>query len=386
MNEELFRLLDGLEEKYKKVWIDVCSIESPTNYKAGVDAVGEYFIRLAKEQGFQVEIFEQEISGNVVCITMNENVAAAPICLSGHMDTVFPLGSLQKPLVRLEGDKIYGPGVMDCKGGLVVAFMVMEALKIIGYQERPIRFLLQSDEENSSLFSKKATIDYICEKAKGSAAFINLEGAEPGEVCIQRKGVLNFTLTVKGEEAHASFCAIKGSNAILEAAYKIIELEKLKDDEGLTCNCGVIQGGSVANTVPKECVVKINIRFANEEQRLYAIDYVNRVAETNHVQGCSTIVELTNSRIAMAYSERNIQLLEKINKIFIANGFSTLKGSKRRGGSDAAEVTMSGIPTVDNLSVVGGDFHTADEFAYVDTLLERAKRIGAIICDFEKIN
>ncbi len=385
MNKQLFQKLQSLEAKYTQVWSDICAIESPTDYKQGVDEVGEYFINLAKALGFQVEVFQHEKSGNVVCIDMNGHITAKPICLSAHMDTVFPLGTIKNAPVRFEGNKIFALGAMDCKGGLALAMMVMEALQSVGYDKRPIRFLLQSDEENSSLFSEKKTIGYICEKAKNSAAFINLEGGEVGLACLQRKGVLNFTLTVTGQEAHASFCAIKGANAICEMAHKVIELEKLKDDEGITCNCGVIEGGTVGNTVAGSCKMKINIRFATEEQRKFAIDYVEKIANTTYVKGCTCSVQLDNSRIAMEYTERNVKLLEKMNKIFIANGMSPLKASKRRGGSDAAEITMIGVPTVDNLGPIGEAFHTTEEFAYVDTLLEQAKRVASVIYHFDDV-
>ncbi len=383
MSERLFEKIQELEEKYKKVWLDICEIESPTEFKQGVDKIGNYFIKLAKELGFQVEICEQKISGNVVCIDMNGGVAEKPICMSAHMDTVFPVGTIEKFPIRIEGDKLFALGASDCKGGLVVAMMVMEALQSVGYDKRPIRFLLQSDEENSSLFSNKETIRYICDKAKDSVAFLNLEGGEEGVVCLQRKGILNFTLTVTGEEAHASFCAVKGANAICEMAHKIIELEKLKDDEGITCNCGVIEGGTVRNTVAGSCKAKINIRFATEEQRQKAIAYVQKVVDTTYVKGCTCTLQLDTSRVAMEYTERNMDLLEKMNKIFSQNGYEPLKAGKRRGGSDAADITAMGIPTVDKLGPIGGSIHTVNEYAYLSSLVDRAQRAAAVIYYFD---
>ena len=84
--QELFAKIDALDEKYIKMWEDVCNIESPTDYKAGVDSVGHYFIDLARKLGFTVETFPQSVSGDVVCITLNPDAAEAPITLSGHID------------------------------------------------------------------------------------------------------------------------------------------------------------------------------------------------------------------------------------------------------------------------------------------------------------
>ncbi len=384
--ENLFKNVANLAPKYQKVWADICAIESPTAHKAGVDAVGNYFIEIANQLGFDVQILAQQKSGNVVCIEMNKNANAKPICLSAHMDTVFPLGTLEKTPVRIEGDKIYAPGASDCKGGLALAMMIMEGLQSVGYDKRPIRFLLQSDEENGSIFSNKQTINYICEKAKDSVAFLNLEGGENGVVCLQRKGILNFVLTVTGKEAHSSFCAVEGANAICEMAHKIIELEKLKDDKGITCNCGVIQGGTVRNTVAGSCKLKVNIRFATEEQRIKANEYVKQVASQIHVEGCACSVLLESERVAMELTERNLKLLDKMNEIFAKNGFSTFKAGSRRGGSDAADITLKGIPVVDKLGPVGEGIHTINEYAYLGSLSERAQRLATFIYCFDDVN
>jgi len=111
--KELFEKIEELYPKYIKVWEDVCNIESPTNYKQGVDKVCCYFKALAEEKGWYTEVFKQEISGDALCIIMNPESEEKPICLSGHMDTVHPLGLFGNPPVRIEAGKIYGPGVTD---------------------------------------------------------------------------------------------------------------------------------------------------------------------------------------------------------------------------------------------------------------------------------
>lgn len=383
--EKIFAEIDALNDSYIQIWEDVCNIESPTKYKEGVDAVGRYFADMARERGWLVEIFEQPVSGNVVCITMNPDAKGKPLSLSGHMDTVHAVGSFGTPAVRKDGEKIYGPGVTDCKGGIVAGFFAMDALYRCGFDSRPIRLLLQSDEEVGSSFSQKATIGYICEKAKDSVAFLNLEGhAYPSaQVCIQRKGIATFTFAVTGVEAHSSNCATSGANAIAEAAHKIIELEKLKDKDGLTCNCGLITGGTVVNTVPGFCEFKANLRFATQEQLEWVKEHMQKIADTVYVKGCTTEVTLSGFRVAMERVERNLELVEKINRIFEANGLSQLAPAKRKGGSDAADVTAAGIPCIDSIGAGGGSIHSPDEYAYLASLAESAKRIAAIAVELE---
>jgi glutamate carboxypeptidase len=378
---EIFNTIDSLNETYVKIWEDVCNIESPTSDKSGVDNVGEYFIRLAKAQGWEVEIFEQSVAGNVVCITMNPRAGLSPVTFSGHIDTVHPKGMFGYPAVSMDDEKIYGPGVVDCKGGVVAGFLAMEALANVGFVNRPVRMLLQSDEEVGSRLSNKATINYICEKAKDSIAFFNLEGHNNGDACLGRKGIITFEFTVVGQEAHSSACAVRGANAILDAAYKIIELEKIKDDDGLTCNCGVISGGTVKNTVPGKCVFTADVRYATQEQYDWICEYIKNLANTVHVAGCKCTVEIFGGRPAMVRAEKNIRLFERMNEIYEKNGMSTLKERNRNGGSDAAEVTQAGIPCVECMGVKGGGMHCREEFAFISSLGEAAERLARVVLD-----
>ena len=377
--EKIFDKIDELYEQYLNVWEDICNIESPTNCKAGVDAVGRYISAIAEKRGWEVEVFRQSVSGDVVSITMNPHSPLAPITLSGHTDTVHPVGSFGKVPTRRDGDKIYGPGVTDCKGGIVAALLAMDALFESRFTSRPVRLLLQSDEENGSQFSDKATINYICEKSKDSIAFLNLERMANGKACLIRKGILNYEFKITGKEAHAANCATEGANAIAEAAHKILELEKLKDKDGITCSCGVISGGSASNTVPLNCTFKANIRFATQQQLEWVSAYVQEIADTVYVPGCRCEATLLSKRVAMELCDRNIQLLEKMNTIFEQNGFCRLEIGSRNGGSDAADVTVYGIPCVDSIGVMGENIHSIDEYAILRSLAESAKRLASVI-------
>ncbi len=376
--DKIFSEIDALADKYTAVWEDICNIESPTNFKAGVDKVCEYITKIAENLGFEVEFLRQPISGDAACIVMNPQAKDAALCLSGHMDTVHAVGSFGSPAVRRDSEKIYGPGVCDCKGGIVAALLAMEALKNCGFEKRPVKLILQSDEEVGSKSSNLETVRFMCEKAKGAEAFLNLEGYTRGQACIARKGIATFTFTVHGIEAHSSHCADKGANAIIDAAYKMIELDKIKDKDGLTCNCAVISGGTVVNTVPGECCFKVNVRYATKEQYEWICEYTQKLAKTVHVPGCTCEVELEGSRIAMELTERNTELLARMNGIFEAEGLPVLEGKKRNGGSDAAYVTEAGIPCIDSLGAEGGEIHSAREYAYIASLAESAKRIAAV--------
>lgn len=377
-SDKLFHTIDALQEAYLSVWEDVCNIESPTYDKAGVDAVGNYFIAVAKKHGWDVSVFERPTLGNVVTITMNPHANAAPITLSGHMDTVHPVGSFGSPAVHRDAEKIYGPGVTDCKGGLVAALMAMDALERCGFTSRPVRLVLQSDEEGGSRPENKINIGYICETSKDSIAFLNLEGSTPGEACLIRKGIVTYRITVTGIEAHSSLCATHGASAIAEAAHKIIELEAWKDAEGVTCNCGTIEGGTAFNTVAGKCTFTANIRFATAEQLAWVEAQMQQIVSETHVAGTVCEAERTGIRVAMEYTERNQALLDRMNEIFAETGLSQLKLVKGTGGSDASDATAAGIPCIDSLGTAGGKIHSREEYGVIASLSETAKRLAAV--------
>ncbi len=380
MKDKLIAIIDELNAEYVQMWADVCNIESPWYNKQGVDAVGAYFIRHANERGWKVEVFEQERVGNVVILTMNADVDAAPIAFSGHMDTVHEIGSFGTPAVKVdwEKDRIYGPGVTDCKGGIVVGFLAMEALWRVGYRERPVVMYLQSDEESGGRLSADATIHYVCRRAQGSVGFFNLEGGDKNAVCIHRKGVVSFDFIVTGVEAHSAECASNGSNAILEAAYKIIELEKFKDADGLTCCCSVISGGTTHNTVPDECKFVANVRFAKMSELDRFMEAAEKLCADIKVPGCTCKMVMPRMRPAMELCDRNMNLFHRMNEILKENGMDEVKSIVSVGGSDAANVSHSGVPAIDSLGNLGGAIHTVHEYGIISSLAEQAKRLAVV--------
>ena len=374
----ILKKIDDLKKTYLNVWEDVCNIESPTSCKDGVDKVGAYFARLAEKRGFKVEYSKQDIAGDVVCITMNPDSDLQPVVISGHIDTVHPVGMFGTPAVHRDEEKIYGPGVTDCKGGVVAGFLAMDALYECGFSKRPVRLLLQTDEETGSRTSSGKTIQYICEKSKDAVVFLNLETHTPKKATLSRKGIISYRFDIEGKEGHSSRCVTEGANAVVDAAYKIIELDKFKEDDGITCNCAIVSGGTVVNTIPGKCTFSVNFRYATNQQLEQIESFVENLASTEHVPGCKCKYEKISDRPAMEEKEENIKILKSVNEIFAEYSIPTLEGMMLRGGSDAAYVTQYGIPCIDSLGTEGGGSHSINEFAKLNSLLDAAKRIVVI--------
>ena len=339
--------------------------------------MGEYFCALARERGWHIERMYDDCAGDALCITANPNAKAEPVVLSGHIDTVHPVGLFGNPPVRIEGDYIYGPGVTDCKGGVVSSFLAMDALCSVGFDYRPLILIIQTDEETSSKNSNMATVRFMCERARGAIAFLNTEGASGNTAVIQRKGIVRYRINVHGKAYHSSQCAL-GASAIAEAAHKILKLEKYKDEKTITCNCGVISGGTVPNTVPAECSFLLDVRFSTQEQYEEAKKAVNEIVSHTDIDGCYADIEQISFRPAMQYSEKNVRLLSAVNEIYAKIGLPTLKARVAAGGSDAAHVTVAGIPCLDNFGVKGEFIHSVKERAHIPSLCESAKKLAAI--------
>lgn len=379
--KDLFAKIDELNAEYLDMLETVCSMESPTADKECVDALGRYFADYGRARGWDVDVFPVEVSGDVVTLTMNKGAKGKPISLSGHIDTVFPVGTFGTPSVTRDAENMYGPGVTDCKGGVIVGLLAMAALDDMGYRDRPIRMLLQTDEEKGSTPSGKRTIRHICETALDSEAFINLEGNGKGDaVIVTTKGIARYLLTVHGKAAHSSRRHL-GASAILEAAHKIIALEAASapEGQGITYNCGVIEGGTVPNSVAAECRVYVDIRYETAAQLAELDAFVRKIAAESFIDGTETEVALVSDRPATELCDRNLALLARANEIFASLGFSTYGQRHGFGGTDMAYVTQYGIPCMDSLGVRGGNVHSVKEYMVLDSLAEMAKRIAAIV-------
>src|SRR5690348_11697857 len=236
--------------------------ESPSHVKDAVDRVGAIVAEEARKLGAQVEILPNHETGDHVLAHFvprraGEADTAKPILILCHMDTVFPLGTIDKfPYGEADG-KIVGPGTLDMKAGIVIALAAVEEAMRSGLR-RPVTLLCTSDEEIGSLTSR----EHIERLAKGAALVLVLEGGlVDGALKTWRKGVGEFWVRTKGRAAHSGGDHEKGRNAIEEIAHQVIAIQKLTDyAKQTTLNVGVIQGGTVSNVVPEESVIQVDVR------------------------------------------------------------------------------------------------------------------------------
>ena len=362
--------------------------ESPSHNKAAVDRVGAIVAEEARKLGAQVEVIPNQETGDhvlarFVARTEGGTLGGAAeasgmdgILLLCHMDTVFPLGTIQKTPYREEGEKIFGPGTSDMKAGIVIALAgIEEALK--QGRNRPVTLLCTSDEEIGSHTSRV----WIESLAKESALVLVMEPALiDGSLKTWRKGVGTFRIKTHGRAAHAGGDHQAGRNAIEEMAHQIIAIQKLTDySKQTTLNVGVIQGGTVSNVVPEECSIQVDVRVLqpDEWERVEAA-----VRDLKPVlEGTTIEIKGRLNRPPMPFDDRMKATFEKAQSIAAHMGMNLTAGGTG-GASDGNFVAPLGIPVLDGMGAVGEGYHSEREYIFANSLEQKAKLISSLLLDW----
>jgi len=350
--------------------------ESPSTDKAAVDRLGAIVADEARRLGADVQLAPVKDAGDHVIARFHPSSPSLhpSILLLCHMDTVFPIGTLAKMPYREADDKIFGPGVLDMKAGIVISLAAIEAAQKAGELKRPITLLCTSDEETGSLASE----DLIVKLAKESELVLVMESALlDGSLKTWRKGVGGFWLKVKGRAAHAGGNHEEGRNAIEEMSHQVLAVQKMTDyEKGTTLNVGVIQGGTVSNVVPEEATAQVDVRVMQpgEWERIEGeMQALNPVLE-------GTSLEITGglNRPPMPFDETMKATFEKAKSIAVGIGMD-IKAGGSGGGSDANFVAPLGIPVLDGLGAIGDGLHSEREFIFADSMRERMKLLATLI-------
>ncbi|MEZ0395616.1 MAG: M20 family metallopeptidase [Anaerolineales bacterium] len=358
---------------------ELVEIESPSQDKAAVDRIAGRIAEECRRRGAQVEIVPETAAGNQVIARWQPARPAAPqkarpILLLSHMDTVFPLGTLEKMPFFEQGGKIYGPGVSDMKGGIVVALTALAALNAAGGLPRPVTALFTPDEEVGSRVSRPLIEDL----ARQAALVLVLEpGLPDGSLKTWRKGVGEFSLRVRGRAAHAGGDHEKGRNAIEEMAHQVLAIQRLTDySRGTTLNVGLIRGGTASNVVPDEAVAEVDLRVMQpgEAERITAALHALRPI----LDGTRLEVSGGLNRPPMPCDDQMKNTFEKVKSIAAGLGLD-LRAGGTGGGSDANFVAALGIPVLDGLGPAGEGYHSEREYIFAPSLVERAKLLAAIL-------
>lgn len=302
--------------------------------------------------------------------------ANGELLLIGHLDTVWPVGTLERIPFRVTSEgRAHGPGIFDMKAGVAIAIQAIRAVSTFNRRpKRPLHLLLTCDEEIGSRSSR----GLIEESARRSAAALVLEPPITGGIVkTARKGIGVFTVRALGRAAHAGLDPAKGVNAIVELAHQTLRLAGLNDyAAGTTVSVGVVNGGTTSNVVPAEATARVDVRYWKEaegariEHTIRSLKPVNPEAKLEITGGLN--------RPPMERTEGNANLFEHARALAGELGFDLTDGSVG-GGSDGNFTSALGVPTLDGLGVDGAGAHAEHEHIIVDDIPRRAALLARLI-------
>lgn len=379
--EKIFQTIDSHFQQYVDFLCKICAFEARAYDKETIDAMVDYIAAFAQKEGFQVTRKPMEKCGDFLTIEINPGEEKGCL-LQAHMDTVHEKGAFGEPAVRVYEDRITGPGVIDCKGGIAIGFLCMKALLENGCKKH-VRMILTSDEEISNILGGPEEIQFIQNSAAGFPCAMNCETAERDEVVTARKAILKYRLDIKGVSGHAGKHYFSSKNAIEEAAHKIIALHGKSVEGGTTYSCNIISGGSVLNIIPDRCSVSIDIRAVSVADMETAKKTVEDVANTSFISGTSCDVTLLSMRPPMERSVQTVNILNRLIHVCHKYDLGTLTAMESGGGSDSCYTQMAGIPSICGMGASGGFQHTPKEFLNKASIPLRAKILAGFLADPE---
>lgn len=339
-----------------------------------VDFVAEQFVLLNADS---VMRYPQEDVGDFLLATWNDDAPGKPILFMVHVDTVHPINSLASMPVKIEDGRLYGPGAVDMKGGVVIALEAIRGLQALDkFPNRPIHFLVTTEEEIGSPLSEPI----IRECAEGCELVLVMEPAtKEGAIKTSRKGGGKYSLTVEGRASHAGTAPQEGINAIIEFAQQALEINKLNDlKHGTSVSVTMVNGGTAGNVIPARVEAHI-------DTRVITINEMNRIHEAlsnlyPKMPGAKVECIKGHARPPMVRMDNVFEKAEAIGEKYGVTIYEASSG----GGSDGNFTAAMGIPTLDGLGAHGDGLHAPHEHVIIRSLPRQATLIAGILVDWEK--
>lgn len=357
--------------------------ESPSDDKAAVDSCMAIAAEHAKGLGGRVKFYRQRQFGNGLEARFGPRPKKATgataisdpgrILLLGHLDTVWPVGTLKSMPCRQADGRLWGPGTLDMKAGVAMAFSAIEMLAEAKLLGREIVLLLNSEEEVGSPVSRPITEQLA---AECSAVYV-LESAQGLAYKTARKGTGNWRIDVKGIAAHAGVDFGKGANALRELAHQIDTVSGWTDlNRGLTVSVGIAGGGTKTNVIPAEAWAEVDVRIARKADGPRIERKFSKLKPAD--RRCSLALTGGVNRPPMERTRGTVKLFRQAQALAAELGFP-LEEASTGGASDGNFTAAIGIPTVDGMGAVGEGAHAPHESIVLEHLAPRTALLAGML-------
>jgi len=355
------------------------NIDSGTGTEPGLNAIHGIVAAELGALGAKVETLPAAPSAGSNLVARFTGKGSTRILMIAHTDTVFAAGTAAQRPFSIQGGRGLGPGVADNKGGVVAGLFALKILHQLQYTNySQITLLLNPNEEVGSPGSR-ALIEKL---AREHDVALNLEpGREADGVVAWRKGSAVAELEVKGRSAHAGNKPQDGRNAAVELAHQILQMGKLGDAaKQTTINFTVMNAGDRTNVIPDRAVAQADVRAMNNEEFDRIERDLNAAAKNKLIPDTEVTVTLRRSFPPMAQNPRTDALIAKSQEIYAEIGRKlTVEGSG--GAADSSLTAGVGTPSLDGLGIVGGNYHTAEEYVELDSITPRLYLLARLLMD-----
>ena len=352
------------------------SIESPSQLPNTQRPVFELFSSMLESMGYRCRFLSgKDSGGQMLAIPCNREKEQPQQLILGHVDTVWPLGTLETMPVESRQGCLHGPGSYDMKAGLVQAVFAVQTLRELGMTPplTPI-FFMNSDEEIGS-HESASQIERLARVV--NRTFVVEPSLGPrGKLKTQRKGVGRFQITVHGRAAHAGLDPEKGISAIHEISHVIQKLFTMNDaTSGTSVNVGVIHGGMRPNVIAPECRVEIDVRVTTQQEARQIEKEIHAIHPT--VEGTRLEIQGRIERPPMESTPGNQKLWQDARVTAEQLGIE-IENAAAGGGSDG-NWTSQYCPTLDGLGAVGDGAHAVHEHVVENKLPERSAFLACLL-------
>jgi glutamate carboxypeptidase len=359
---------------------ELCAIECPTASKEGVDEAARWVERwAAQRRDWTVRVSSDETVGDSLLVSVRGgNPRGLSVLLAAHLDTVYPLGTAARRPLRIEGDRILGPGTCDNKSGLLSGLYAMAALQDLDMlgSFNAIGLLCGGDEE-TDMRSSLAFIRNILPEF--DLALVLEAGRENGDIVSARKTSAHFVLEVTGKEAHAGVEPWKGANAILALSQQICALQMLNGMRpGVTLNVGVVRGGTLSNVVPGSAAAEIDVRVTGGEDMGPVKTAIERIAAHPFVPGTRARL-LGDWRGSPMNRTPAVAALAALAAACGRELGLVVNDAATGGLSYANAIAGAGLPVLDGLGPIGGLDHSPDEYILQSSIVPRTALLALLM-------
>ncbi len=388
--QQIVNYIDSHREEMIEKWKTLVNMEGHYDEKANVEKAQAWLKREFEAEGFVCHVHElMEKRAGILVGILGADRPGAPVIFSGHVDTIHRTCSFGKadPFEIIDG-KAHGPGVLDMKGGIIIALYVVKALNQIGYQEHPIKIMFAGEEESDHI-GNDADV-FFTESSRGALCAFNMEtGHIQNRLCTGRKTQYTVFGKVHGLGGHAGNEFTKGKNAVHEAIFKTIELMKLTDlKKGTTATVSVINSGTNTNTtsIPDLSEFAVDIRVFSHEIGKQVLAEVERIMNHTFIEGTTTEYHVDLAKLhPFEPNDQIMKLFGLVNDVAAENGFPQFGQIQLGGASDAGAIAAAGIPVLCSCGPIGEFNHNIREYAVVDSLFERAKIYALTVTELDRL-